>query len=417
EHPPRTGGASGMTPAEPSLLDAARHMSAGTGEWNDASGEPRIHAFAPSHLVFDEGFLAAVSLDKAQVARAVLTNLRAQLLAVFLALLAGLAAAWWLGGRVIVKPTRQILTTVRQLEHGNLDARVPLSAGTRGGEFARIGSAFNLMAESLRLRQLDLETELGRSRSAYTVLDLVLNSMQDALVAVTSAGQFLLFNEAAARLFPLDGPALIPQQWAEKFGFYHDDKTTLYRTEELPLVRSARGESGRLQQVFVRNALVPQGRLLQCSWQPIRSESGISGGLVVFTDVTELQRLQSEQAAHFEQLREAQRKLVETQRIGRVGNWELNLQDGRLWWSDEVYELFGVTRENFDVTLDAFVQCVHPDDRPRLKAARDSALSEGKPVNVEFRVLKPDGVAWMHEIAEARPNDRGEPVWYGGVVQ
>ena len=417
EHPPRTGGVSGTTPAEPSLLDAARRMAAGTGEWNDASGEPRIHAFAPSHLIFDEGFLAAVSLDKAQVARTMLTNLRGQLLALFLALLAGLAAAWWLGGRVIVKPAKQILATVRRLEQGNLDARVSLQPGARRGEFARIGSAFNLMAESLQLRQLDLETELGRSRSAYTVLDLVLNSMQDALVAVTSAGQFLLFNEAATRLFPLNGPALIPQQWAEKFGFYHDDQTTLYRTEELPLVRSARGDSGRLQQLFVRNELVPEGRLLQCSWQPIRSESGISGGLVVFTDVTELQRLQSEQAAQYEQLRDAQRKLVETQRIGRVGNWELDLQDGRLWWSDEVYELLGASHENFDGTLEAFTARVHPDDRPLLKASRDSALREGKAVNVEFRVLKADGIAWMHEIAEARRNDRDEPLWYGGVVQ
>jgi PAS domain S-box-containing protein len=417
EHPPRTGGVSGTTPAEPSLLDAARQMAAGTGEWSDASGEPRIHAFAPSHFVADEGFLAAVSLDKAQVERTVLTNLRAQLLALLAALATGLATAWWLGGRAIVRPARQILATVRRLEHGNLDARVPSQPGARRGEFARIGSAFNLMAESLQLRQRDLESELGRSRSAYTVLDLVLNSMQDALVAVTSAGQFLLFNEAAARLFPLNGPALIPQQWAERFGFYHDDKTTLYRTEELPLVRSARGESGRLQQLFVRNALVPEGRLLQCSWQPIRNESGISGGLVVFTDVTELQRLQSEQAAQYEQLREAQRKLVETQRIGRVGNWELDLRDGRLWWSDEVYELLGASRENFDGTIGAYMACVHPDDRPLLKAARDLALREGKAVNVEFRVPKAEGTAWMHEIAEARRNDRGEPVWYGGVVQ
>jgi PAS domain S-box-containing protein len=416
EHPPRIGGASGAA-AEPSLVQAARQMIAGTGEWSDASGEPRLYAFAPSRLVANEGFLVVVSLDKARVARTMFTNLRAQLLALFFALVSGLAAAWWLGGRVIVKPAEQILGTVRRLEHGNLDARVPLQAGMQRGEFARIGAAFNLMAESLRLRQLDLEAELGRSRGAYTVLDLVLNSMQDALIAVTPAGQFLLFNEAAMRLFPLNGPALIPQQWPEGFGFYHDDRATLYRTDELPLVRSARGESGRLQQLFVRNALVPEGRLLQCSWQPIRSEGGISGGLVVFTDVTELQRLQSEQAAQFDQLCEAQRKLVETQRIGRVGNWELDLQDGRLWWSDEVYELLGVSRENFDGTLDAFVDIVHPADRPLLKAARDSALMEGKPVNVEFRVVKPDGVAWMHEIAEARRNDNGEPVWYGGVIQ
>ena len=101
---------------------------------------------------------------------------------------------------MIVKPARQILGAVRRLEQGRLDARVPVRERSQRGEFSRIGAAFNLMAESLQLRQMDLETELGRSRSAYGVLDLVLNSMQEALVAVTATGQFLMFNQAAARL-------------------------------------------------------------------------------------------------------------------------------------------------------------------------------------------------------------------------
>ncbi|HWP11155.1 MAG TPA: PAS domain-containing protein, partial [Ramlibacter sp.] len=418
EHPPRSGGAPGGALGDLPLLEAARRMAGGTGEWSDVSGQERIYAFAPSRLVGDEGFFATVSIDRDQVARAAfVSTLRSELLVLGLALLAGLAAAWWLGGRIVVGPAKKILATVRRLEHGHLDARVPLAPGRQRGEFDRIGAAFNLMAESLRLRQLDLENELGRSRSAYMVLDLVLNSMQDGLVAVTSTGQFLMFNEAAARLFPLNGPALLPQQWAEGFGFYHDDKRTLYRADELPLVRSAQGESGRLQQLYVRNALVPDGRLLQCSWQPIRNESGIRGGLVVFTDVTELQRLQSEQAAQFEQLCDAQRKLIEAQRIGRVGNWELDLLSGRLWWSDEVYELFGVSRENFDGSLHAFMDFVHPEDRPLVKPARDDAVRDGKVMNLEYRVVKPDGIAWIHEIAEIRRNDRGEPVWFGGVLQ
>jgi PAS domain S-box-containing protein len=416
EYPRRATGMAGNILTQPRLLDAARQLSAGTGEWNDASGEPRIYAFAPSHVVSGEGFLAAVSIDKDQVARTMFANLRGHLLALGMTLLAGLAAAWWLGGRVIVRPARQILSAVRRLERGSLEARVPLRPGMRRGEFARIGAAFNLMAESLQLRQLDLETELGRSRSAYVVLDLVLNGMQDSLIAVTGAGQLLMFNEAAARLFPLSGPALLPRQWAQRFGFFHDDGITPFSTEELPLVRSARGESGRVQ-LLVRNALVPNGRLLQCSWQPIHGDSAISGGLVVFTDVTELQRLQSEQTAQYEQLCEVQRKLVEAQRIGRVGNWELDVLGGRLWWSDVVYELFGVAREKFDGTLNAFMDCVHPDDRGRLKPARDSALRDGRVMRVEYRVIKPDGIAWMSEIGEARRNERNEPVWFGGVVQ
>ena len=417
EHPPQAGGEPGTPLDDVSLLDAARRMAAGAGEWSDSSGQSRIYAYVPTRPFGGEGFLASVSIDQGQVARAFFVTLRTELLALSAALLLGLAAAWWIGGRVIVLPAKQILATVRRMEKGQLDARVPLRPGRRRSEFFRIGAAFNLMAESLQLRQLELETELGHSRSAYTVLDLVLNSMQESLVAVTSTGQFLMYNAAAAQLLPLNDPPVLPEHWPEWFGFYHEDRTTLYLPDELPLVRCACGESGRVQQLFVRNPLVPEGRLLQCSWRPIRAESGISGGLVVFTDVTELQRLQAEQAAQFTQLRETQRRLVEAQRIGRVGNWELDLVDGRLWWSDEVYELLGVARADFDGTVNAFTSCVHPDDRPLLKPARDSALRDGKVMNLEYRVVKPDGIAWIHEIAEVRRNSIGEPVWFGGVMQ
>ncbi|MDB5872614.1 MAG: putative histidine kinase, classic [Ramlibacter sp.] len=402
----------------PELLEAARTMSSGVGEGVDSTGEDRVFAFAPSRMIGTEGFVVRVGISRSLVTAGASAHRTEALLVLALTMLAAMGATWWIGGHVIVKPAKQILGTVRRLEQGNLDARVQLQAGSQRGEFAHIGAAFNLMAESLQLRRLDLENELGRSRSAYAVLDLVINSMQEALVAVTSSGQFLMFNEAAGRLFPLNGPPAVPQQWPALFGFYRADGTTLYRVEDLPLVRSARGESGRQELLFVRNAQVPEGRLLQCSWQPIRGEGRVNGGLVVFTDVTELQRLQAEQAAQLEQLHETQRKLVEAQRIGRVGNWELDLATGRLWWSDEVFGLFGIAREHFEPTLNGFERWVHPDDRPLLKPARDGALRDGKVMNVEYRVIKPDGsIAWMHELAEARRDERGEPVWFGGVVQ
>jgi PAS domain S-box-containing protein len=333
-------------------------------------------------------------------------------------MLAAVACVWWIGGRMIVHPARQIVATAHRLQHGNLDARVPTHGSNPRGEFAQIAGAFNLMAESLQLRQSELEAELERSRSAYGVLDQVLNSMQDALVAVGLKGQFLLYNEAAARLFPLQDAPVLPQLWPEHFGFFRADGTTPYQADDLPLVRSVLGESGIQEQLFVRNALVPQGRFLQCSWRPIKGGGAVRGGLVVFTDMTELQRLQSERAAQFEQLSEAQRKLIESQRIGRVGNWELDLRTGRLWWSDEVYTLFGIAPADFDASLQGFEARVDPRDRPQLKPARDRALRDGEVMSVEYRVHKPDGsTAWMHEIAEARRDESGEPVWFGGVVQ
>jgi PAS domain S-box-containing protein len=399
------------------LLEGARTMTTGVGEGPNFTGERRIYAFAPSRLIGDEGFMVRVGIASSTVTAAASTNRRDALLVLALTLLAAIAAAWAVGGRIIVMPAGQIVAAVRRLERGKLDTRVPLQGGFQRGEFARIGAAFNLMAESLQLRQADLQNELGRSRDAYAALDLVLNSMKEGLIAVTAEGRYLMFNEAATRLFPLDGQAPPIHAWPSHFGCFDADGVTPLSMEEIPLVRSALGESGQAQ-IVVRNRVVPEGRRLQCSWQPIRGEGGLTGGLVVFMDVTELQRLQSEQAAQFGELRETQRRLIEAQRIGRMGNWELDLRGGRIWWSDEVYVLFGVAPGDFDGTIAGFSRLLHPEDQALLKPARDTALRDGAVMDVEYRIIKPDGsLAWMHEIAEARRDDSGEPIWFGGVVQ
>jgi PAS domain S-box-containing protein len=402
----------------PSLLEAARNLAGGVGEGPDRDGMQRLYAYAPSGVVGSQGFLAIVSLDKARVAGTSLEALRRELLGLGFTLLLGIAGAWWVGGRVIVRPAEEIVGAVQRLEGGALDVRIPMQDRLQRGEFARIAAAFNLMAESLQLRQQDRDAELVRSRSAYSVLDLVLNSMQDALIAVNAGGQFLMFNRAATRLFPLQGATALLQQWPQLYGLYHADGATLYQPEELPVARALRGETGRHLQMLVRNSLVPAGRLLQCSYQPVRSEAGISGGLVVFTDVTALQRLQEEQALQFKQLRDTQLKLIEAQRVGKIGNWDTDLVTGRLWWSEEVFRLFGVAPGEFSGTVQDFLTRIHPDDRERHTAAREAAITRGRQMNMEYRIIRPDGqIAWMHDIAEMRRGGDGRPVWYGGVVQ
>jgi PAS domain S-box-containing protein len=404
--------------ANPALIEAARNLAGGVGEGPDRDGMQRLYAYAPSGAVGGQGFLAIVSLDKARVAGASLDALRQELLVLGLTLLLGIAGAWWVGGRVIVRPAEEIVGAVQRLEGGALDVRIPMQDRLQRGEFARIAAAFNLMAESLQLRQQDRDAELVRSRSAYSVLDLVLNSMQDALIAVNAGGQFLMFNQAATRLFQLRGPTALLSQWPQLYGLYHADGTTLYQPQELPVARALRGETGRHLQMLVRNSLVPAGRLLQCSYQPVRSDGGISGGLVVFTDVTALQRLQEEQALQFKQLRDTQLKLIEAQRVGKIGNWDTDLVTGRLWWSEEVFRLFGVASGEFSGTVQDFMDRIHPEDRARHAAAREAAVTRGRPMNLEYRIMRPDGqVAWMHDIAEMRRGGDGRPVWYGGVVQ
>ncbi len=97
-------------------------------------------------------------------------------------------------------------------------------------------------------------------------------------------------------------------------------------------------------------------------------------------------------------LHRANRDLERAQKIGRIGSWRLEIDSGRLEWSEQTYRIFGVPIES-RVDLDTFSRCIHPDDRATVELAWQSALS-GKPYDLLHRIVVNGNVKWIHEHAE-----------------
>ena len=109
--------------------------------------------------------------------------------------------------------------------------------------------------------------------------------------------------------------------------------------------------------------------------------------------------------------------LAEAQRIAQLGSWDWKIQSNDLWWSEEVYRIFGLSPRDFDENYDSFLQMVHPEDRPQVEKAVNSALQTKKPYSIEHRVARPDGeIRIVHERGEAFFDDQGNPVRMVGTV-
>ena len=78
-------------------------------------------------------------------------------------------------------------------------------------------------------------------------------------------------------------------------------------------------------------------------------------------------------------------------RAGGVGTWEYDVVHNILTWDDQMFALYGITREQFSGAYDAWQAGIHPDDRKRGDAEIHMALSGEKEFDTEFRVLWPDG--------------------------
>jgi len=115
--------------------------------------------------------------------------------------------------------------------------------------------------------------------------------------------------------------------------------------------------------------------------------------------------------------RESEDLLTQAQRIAHLGHWKRDFTTGQLSWSDEVYRIFGVAPERFAVSYEAFLSCVHPADRPLLERAQEEVLAGRGLLNVEHRVIRPDGtIRWVREQAELRFGSDGQPNRYIGTV-
>ncbi|MFF9202748.1 PP2C family protein-serine/threonine phosphatase [Streptomyces sp. NPDC014986] len=88
---------------------------------------------------------------------------------------------------------------------------------------------------------------------------------------------------------------------------------------------------------------------------------------------------------------------------GRVGSAEWNLLTDEVSWSGELYRILGRDPAAPPLTLDELPSLVLDEDRPRLTSMVTGALVDARPIDGEFRVVRPgDGVRTVHM--------RGEPV-------
>ena len=120
----------------------------------------------------------------------------------------------------------------------------------------------------------------------------------------------------------------------------------------------------------------------------------------------------------FRALRRSEARLAQAQRIARLGNWDWNIVDNKLDWSDEIYRIFDLEPQAFGRTYEAFLRLVDPEDREYVENAVDKALHENKPYSIDHRIILPDRTErTVHEQAQVIFDETGKPVRMYGIVQ
>ncbi|NVJ69349.1 MAG: PAS domain-containing protein [Alphaproteobacteria bacterium] len=119
------------------------------------------------------------------------------------------------------------------------------------------------------------------------------------------------------------------------------------------------------------------------------------------------------------ELRRAEERFVLAQKLAQIGSWDWDVDSGELFWSKEVFRIFGFEPNSISPTYDRFLECVHPGDRENVVGAVDTALKDpGQRYDIKHRIIRPDGqIRIVREIGKAEFSNQGEPRLMVGSVQ
>jgi PAS domain S-box-containing protein len=153
--------------------------------------------------------------------------------------------------------------------------------------------ALQRFASELEVRVGERTAALSASKEELSrqtaLLESIVKSMGDAVLAVSLDGEILLSNDAAVRLF--GSSATDDNARDQSYGFFLRDGQTPFPTEELPMIKALGGEISDNVIMVAKHQAEPDGLLVSMTGRPLKDRHGsIIGSIVVGRDVTEIER-------------------------------------------------------------------------------------------------------------------------------
>jgi PAS domain S-box-containing protein len=164
----------------------------------------------------------------------------------------------------------------------------------------------------------------------------------------------------------------------------------------------------------IKRIVRPDGevRYIRCVGVPLVDNQNLKKYVGSAMDVTEHELLTQD-------LHRREAYLAEAQRLSHTGSWAWTVRTGALFWSQEIFRIYGYDPQETGPTWAQFLERVHPEDRPQIeqRAKMETTGKEWVDSHGDFRIVLPDKtIKHLHSVAHPVTDASGEITEIIGTV-
>ena len=244
------------------------------------------------------------------------------------------------------------------------------------------------------------ETELAKTNN---ILQSMIRDSDDAIFVKDIHGRYIIVNQPAADWLNVTVEEMLGQ-----------DDTTLFGPEVarsiVAIDRQVLSEGKMLS--FKEKVIFPsKRRWLITSKYPWLDDTGKTLGLIgISKDITVL--------------KESEQKLEENEQLLRLalssanaGSWNWEIETGKLVWSPENYDLYGLDPQIKHLNYQDWKNRLHPEEREKIdEEVQQVVIGQLPQFNSEFRIIHPQrGVRWIWGLGNLTCDDNNKPIKLSGI--
>jgi PAS domain S-box-containing protein len=241
---------------------------------------------------------------------------------------------------------------------------------------------------------LGLAYLLDRLRRSQDQARKVLGSISEGFCVVDHDWRFVYINDPGALLIGQKRQQIIGRAYWELIpdakGAMAEEQLRRAATERMPVQFEMRLER-------------------QSRWLQIRACPFVEGLSIFLEDITAARERE-------ETLRSVLDRLSRAHRAAQMGAFEWNLSTNELVWSEDMYRLHGITREQFDGRFETWAKSIHPEDLSGVLSKIQKSVEDKNEFHTEYRSFTAQGeIRWFGGHGRVVLDENGRAVGMAGL--